>query len=58
MRDRATPTKDTDPRPGDRREADSTELCGPAGYLVVWHQGERYVLRVTRNDRLILTKEP
>ena len=32
------------------------ELLGPAGMLRIDHEGEIYTLRITRNDRLILTK--
>ncbi len=35
---------------------DSGELLGSAGLLRIEHRGELYTLRITRNDRLILTK--
>lgn len=38
------------------RCADSRDLLGPGGVLTIHHDGERYVLRRTRNGRLILTK--
>jgi hemin uptake protein HemP len=31
-------------------------LLGPRGILRIEHRGEVYTLRITRNDRLILTK--
>lgn len=61
-----TPTRDT---PGDdtlprRSGADkgltrvrSRELLGENGRLIIEHGGEAYCLRLTRNDRLILTKQ-
>jgi hemin uptake protein HemP len=33
----------------------SSALLGPAGALVIVHQGREYLLRITRNGRLILT---
>ena len=34
----------------------SRELLGARGLLRIEHEGETYVLRLTRNNRLILTK--
>ncbi len=34
----------------------STRLMGESRELVIEHQGNEYHLRVTRNDKLILTK--
>ena len=34
----------------------SSELLGRDGVLHIAHNGEIYVLRLTRNERLILTK--
>lgn len=34
----------------------STRLMGDSRELVIEHQGNEYHLRVTRNDKLILTK--
>jgi hemin uptake protein HemP len=34
----------------------STQLLGGRSVIHIDHNGERYVLRLTRNDRLILTK--
>lgn len=34
----------------------SSELLGRSGIIHIDHKGETYVLRLTRNDRLILTK--
>jgi hemin uptake protein HemP len=38
------------------RVAPARELLGPVRLLRIEHNGEIYTLRVTRNDRLILTK--
>jgi hemin uptake protein HemP len=38
------------------RVAPARELLGPARLLRIEHNGEIYTLRLTRNDRLILTK--
>ena len=32
------------------------EILGPKGILQIEHEGEVYTLRLTRNNRLILTK--
>lgn len=34
----------------------ASELLGPKGLLQIEHEGEIYTLRLTRNNRLILTK--
>lgn len=34
----------------------STELLGRSGRLIIEHNGEDYVLRITRSGKLILTK--
>jgi hemin uptake protein HemP len=34
----------------------SRELLGARGLLRIEHEGETYLLRITRNNRLILTK--
>jgi hemin uptake protein HemP len=50
------------PAPGDEAAPsrcpciDSASLFRGARELVISHNGERYSLRVTRNDKLILTK--
>lgn len=41
------------PRPD---HVDSRDLIPPGGTLTIVHQGARYVLRVTRSGKLILTK--
>lgn len=41
---------------GDRNVIDSSELVGQDGTIQILHSGELYTLRVTRNNRLILTK--
>jgi len=38
------------------RVVEAEELLGARGILRIEHRGEVYTLRVTRNDRLILTK--
>ncbi len=38
------------------RTISSGELLGRENELVISHKGETYRLRVTRNDKLILTK--
>jgi hemin uptake protein HemP len=38
------------------RLVQSTDLLGSERVLRIAHKGEIYVLRLTRNDRLILTK--
>lgn len=38
------------------RRYDSTELFGARNVILIRHAGQDYVLRVTRNGKLILTK--
>lgn len=38
------------------RVVSSRELLGERGQLQIEHQGERYLLRITRQGKLILTK--
>lgn len=38
------------------RRVRAVEVLGPRGILQIEHEGEVYTLRVTRNNRLILTK--
>lgn len=38
------------------RELDTRELFGAADELLIVHKGVRYRLRITRQDKLILTK--
>jgi hemin uptake protein HemP len=38
------------------RQVSARELLGPERILRIEHNGEIYTLRLTRNDRLILTK--
>jgi hemin uptake protein HemP len=38
------------------RQVDAQALLGARGILRIEHRGEVYTLRITRNDRLILTK--
>ncbi len=57
---------DTQPRPLDRRPVtetpeplpriDSEQILGGAPVVEIEHAGQRYLLRVTRENKLILTK--
>jgi hemin uptake protein HemP len=38
------------------RRVRASDVLGPRGLLQIEHEGEVYTLRVTRNNRLILTK--
>ncbi len=38
------------------RRVRASDVLGPRGILQIEHEGEVYTLRVTRNNRLILTK--
>ena len=42
--------------PKSLRRVRASEVLGPRGILLIEHEGEVYTLRVTRNNRLILTK--
>lgn len=48
-----TPTDEEPKRPP---EIDIHELLGDAKEVILLHGGERYRLRITANDKLILTK--
>jgi hemin uptake protein HemP len=48
-----TPSSDEPKRPP---EIDVHELLGDAKEVTLLHGGERYRLRITANDKLILTK--
>jgi len=41
---------------GEVRTVGTRELLGTRGLLRIEHEGEIYTLRITRNNRLILTK--
>jgi len=45
-----------DPAIASVRTVGTRDLLGPRGLLRIEHEGELYTLRVTRNNRLILTK--
>ena len=45
-----------DDSPKSLRRVRASEVLGPRGILLIEHEGEVYTLRVTRNNRLILTK--
>jgi hemin uptake protein HemP len=53
-------SKPSSPPPGTRptapRVVPSHALLGEQGKLQIEHQGERYLLRITRQGKLILTK--
>lgn len=38
------------------RRVRASEVLGPRGLVQIEHEGEVYTLRLTRNNRLILTK--
>jgi hemin uptake protein HemP len=40
----------------DVQRVSSEQLLGAARKLIITHAGETYLLRVTKNDKLILTK--
>ena len=44
------------PPPREARHIDSRHLLAGGKELVIEHAGQRYHLRLTRNDKLILTK--
>lgn len=44
------------PLPAGRRPCRSEDLFGTSNELVILHDGEEYRLRITRNNKLILTK--
>ncbi|MBN8727067.1 MAG: hemin uptake protein HemP [Xanthomonadales bacterium] len=46
----------TAPPAGEARRIDSRHLLAGGKELVIEHAGQRYHLRLTRNDKLILTK--
>lgn len=52
--------KNAAPSPGgqkaEAREIDVRELLGETKEVILRHAGERYRLRITANDKLILTK--
>lgn len=55
-----TDANSRDPAPGSharkRREITSAELLAQAREIAILHNGERYTLRITANNKLILTK--
>ncbi len=48
-----TPSSEAPKRPS---EIDVHELIGDSKEVILLHAGERYRLRITANDKLILTK--
>lgn len=55
MKDLTAPQTPAGARPTPRM-IPSEQLLGVQGTLHIEHQGERYVLRITRQGKLILTK--
>lgn len=47
---------ENEPEAGGVRVVKAREFLGPARLLRIEHNGSIYTLRLTRNDRLILTK--
>ncbi|WP_448102188.1 hemin uptake protein HemP [Luteibacter jiangsuensis] len=54
-RDRVVPLRAA-PAPAATRRVESKNLLDGSRELVIEHQGSEYHLRLTRNDKLILTK--
>ena len=46
----------SDENVGATRRLQAREMLGPKGVVQIEHEGEIYTLRLTRNNRLILTK--
>jgi len=49
-------TTQASPRPASERVVSTRELLGGAHRIWIEHAAERYLLQVTRNGKLILTK--
>jgi len=49
------PTRDYPPRPR-RQRVSTTDLMNGSRKLVLLHEGEEYILRITKTGKLILTK--
>ena len=56
MKSPVPPHATTAAQPAAPRLVASRQLLGEQGQLHIEHQGERYVLRITRQGKLILTK--
>ena len=56
MTTRASSASGASEDPKSLRRVRASEVLGPRGILLIEHEGEVYTLRVTRNNRLILTK--
>ncbi len=56
MKTRTDAGAGADDSPKSLRRVRASEVLGPRGILLIEHEGEVYTLRVTRNNRLILTK--
>nr|WP_300312954.1 hemin uptake protein HemP [Halomonas sp.] len=44
------------PKDSESREVSSTDLLGESNVLIITHNGQRYQLRRTRQNKLILTR--
>jgi hemin uptake protein HemP len=53
---RSTASAPPPPAPAGTPQLDSRSLFGSARELLIQHKGEQYRLRLTRSDKLILTK--
>ena len=49
-------SQSTSPSPNNRPQVDSAQLLGSGGAVEIQHAGQTYLLRVTRENKLILTK--
>jgi len=56
MNDHPTKSPPASPDVNQTRVFDVRELLGDGREVIILHGGERYRLRVTANDKLILTK--
>ena len=56
MNDRPTQSPPASPDVGQTPVFDVRDLLGGGREVIILHAGERYRLRVTANDKLILTK--
>jgi len=57
MKDRPKePSSDRSNKASQGKTVTSEQLLGPMKQLDIEHRGDRYTLRITTNDKLILTK--
>ena len=55
-RDKTPPSVDRSTQQSNQRNFDSHELFGNEKEIVISHEDVRYMLRITSNNKLILTK--